>query len=280
MPVARERIKRDNDLTDHQAAELAAVLARLADGAEEAVGNAFLGAYLVGSFARGSGDAFSDVDFLVVTEGGLGPRAEQAVRQLHSSLPESDSPWARHLEGSYAPLAELRHGEGEGRPWLYVDNGSREMAWSTHDNSANLRWMLWEHGIALAGPEPRTLLDPVAPERLAAEALASVDRLAGLAASDPALLGSAWSQPHCVLAMCRFLFSAATGTVTSKREAGEWAIDRLDARWAALIRRALDDRPDPWERVHRPSDPELVAPTREFLRYGPQASLSVRPGRQ
>jgi hypothetical protein len=41
----------------------------------------------------------------------------------------------------------------------------------------------------------------------------------------------------------------------------------MDTRWAALIQRALDDRPDPWGRVHRRADPALVAATWTFIDY-------------
>ena len=46
------------------------------------------------------------------------------------------------------------------QPWLYVDNGSRELEWSTHDNCRVVRWVLRGHGVVLAGPDPAELVDP------------------------------------------------------------------------------------------------------------------------
>jgi hypothetical protein len=61
--------------------------------------------------------------------------------------------------------------------------------------------------------------------------------------------------------------------VTSKREAGEWALRALPAEWTSLVRRALDDRPDPWLKVHEPADPEAVERTLAFADYaGDQAA--------
>lgn len=57
---------------------------------------------------------------------------------------------------------------------------------------------------------------------------------------------SAWLQPHVVLAYCRMLHILSTGRVGSKLTAGHWALSALDDRWATLLHRALDDRPDPW----------------------------------
>jgi hypothetical protein len=59
----------------------------------------------------------------------------------------------------------------------------------------------------------------------------------------------------------------ATGTVTSKTEAGDWALRNLDPRWADLIQRALDDRSDPWLRLHQPADKQATEHTLAFVDY-------------
>jgi hypothetical protein len=70
-----------------------------------------------------------------------------------------------------------------------------------------------------------------------------------------------------VLSHARILHRLAIGEAISKRAAGEWALQTLDPEWAALIRWALDDRPDPWTKVHEPSDPALLRRTRQFINY-------------
>ena len=111
----------------------------------------FVGAHLVGSFALGAGDDHSDVDFVVVTTDVLDAAQETAVRMRHSPFPDQPVHWAQHLEGSYVPAAGPRKpGRPPGR-WLYVDNGSRTMEWSSHDDTAVLRWVMR----ALGGREPR-----------------------------------------------------------------------------------------------------------------------------
>ncbi len=67
--------------------------------------------------------------------------------------------------------------------------------------------------------------------------------------------------------LCRILHTDATGTVTSKREAGEWALRHLDAKWATLIERALDERSDPWARYYEPADAVLIEQTLAFVDY-------------
>ena len=63
------------------------------------------------------------------------------------------------------------------------------------------------------------------------------------------------------------LHTIAIGRVTSKPAAGVWAIGALDPTRSGLIQLALDDRPDPWERVRQRADPEAVARTVAFVAY-------------
>jgi Aminoglycoside adenylyltransferase, C-terminal domain len=76
---------------------------------------------------------------------------------------------------------------------------------------------------------------------------------------------SRWKQQLLVLSACRILHPSDTGWVASKRVSGERALDALDTHWSALIRRALDDRPDPWERVHQAAEPDIIRATMDFI---------------
>lgn len=73
-----------------------------------------------------------------------------------------------------------------------------------------------------------------------------------------------------VLSHCRILHALATGVVSSKRAACEWALRELDPEWTPLIGWALDDRPDPWAKVREQANPELVSRTLAFSDYAAQ----------
>jgi hypothetical protein len=70
-----------------------------------------------------------------------------------------------------------------------------------------------------------------------------------------------------VLSHARILHTLAIGEVSSKRTAGGWAVDALDREWAPLIRWALEERPDPWTKVHEPADPAHLHQARQFIDY-------------
>lgn len=244
-------------------ADLNELLAELAAGARGALGPRFVGAYLWGSFALGAGDGWSDVDFLVATDGE--PEDERALQELHARLFERETPWARHLEGSYVPRELLRRVDPARTPLLYLDNGARELVRDPHCNTAVTRWVLREHGIVLAGPEPRELVEPVPAEALRAEARERLRDFADWVRAEPL---SRWDQPYAVLSVCRFLWTLAHSSVASKPQAGAWAAEALAERWRPLIRRALADRPDPWRRVHEQADAATVAETIAFAQDG------------
>lgn len=169
------------------------VLDHLQAGAQGALGENFVGAYQVGSFALGAVDEASDVDFLVVTRDSITEAQQEGLRALHARLPDLPSPWARHLEGSYASAPQPRYPPRPGQavtPWLYAGNGHRALQRSTHDNSLLTRWIAREHGIVLAGPSAAELIDPISPDQL------SIDARQALAAWDEDLHQRPVSRPE------------------------------------------------------------------------------------
>jgi len=146
--------------------ELNDVLRDLVASAREILGDSMAGAYLQGSFALGDADIDSDCDFLIPLERPVSAQQEHDLRGLHSDIPIRPGHWTRHLEGSYPPIGRLATLDGLGESWLYIDHGWREMQWSTHCNTEVVRWTLREHGVTLAGPDPRTFMVEISPDLL------------------------------------------------------------------------------------------------------------------
>lgn len=259
--------------------DLVDVLVELVDGVRVALTGTLLGAYLQGSFALGAGDAHSDVDFLVVTTADVTKAQLAALARMHARLPNSAVGWAQHLEGSYVPLVALRRPAGSGDGWLYVDNGSRRIERSGHDDTAVMRWVLRRHGIVLAGPEPVALLDPVPSADLRTEAVVTVRRWQDALEGTEGALTSALGQQQHVLALCRVLYTLEYAAVTSKELAARWALQALDPQWWPLITRAVEERPQPWERVHQQADKRLVECTYRFGAYASRWARRPQPGR-
>ena len=221
--------------------ELNDVLAELVSAVKRILDHDFVGCYLQGSFALGAGDMASDCDFLVVTSELVTPHQEVELRAFHAELPARDGFWNRHLEGSYAPADDLKTLSGLERDWLYIDHGWREMQWNEHCNSAVVRWILREHGISLAGPPARDVVDAVPKgvlkQKMRREIPTFVSDLLSWITFD-----IAWAQRYAVESLCRMWFTFETEKVTSKSDSVRWAIERLDNHWHPLLQNALDDR--------------------------------------
>jgi hypothetical protein len=229
-----------------------------------ALGERVLGAYLVGSFALGDADGFSDVDFVVVTNGRLDADAVERLQPLHERIRAQDVTWAHHLEGSYIPEASLRR-PVPGERYPYLDNGASRLVWDDHCNTVVVRWTLREHGIVLAGPDPKTLVSPVSPDDLREEARRRIPEYAAWAREVSPM--RRWMQGYLVVTLCRLLHTLATGSVATKTQATEWALRALDPEWAELIAAARDDRPNRWARADEPVAPEAAARTVAFADY-------------
>lgn len=263
--------------------DVAAVLDTLVDGVRTALGDRLVGAYLVGSFALGCADPrsdrWSDLDFLVVTDGRPDETRVAALRDLHARLPDAGG-WAARLEGSYADLADLRSPMTLGRRWPCVADGSREVGDGARDNTAHSRWLLRERGIVLSGPPSRDLVAEVPATALRAEALGAARARAEQLEDDPTVYADARMQPSCVLTSCRILHTATHAEVTGKAAAARWALGRLDPVHRPVVEAALADRARPPRPLGESADPALAAPTRalvwDVVRLAGQAALEAR----
>jgi hypothetical protein len=248
--------------------ELNELLREFATRVESILGDNFVGAYLTGSFALGAGDLQSDCDFLVVTEATVTAAQERALRQLHDEIPTRAGHWTHHIEGSYAPREHLETLAALDAQWLYIDHGWREMQWSTHCNTEDVRWTLRERGIALAGPDPRQFVAEVPADVLRRRMPALIENFL------PDLFSwidfdIAWAQRYAVTTLCRMLYTLDTGEVASKPASLEWAKDALNPAWHDLIQQAIDDRALGWDPDAAPSAGTVEA-TLAFAEYATQ----------
>lgn len=261
--------------------DLNAVLSEWLSAVQTALGDNLIGAYLQGSFAVGDFDGDSDVDFLAAIRTELSAAQLAELQAVHARIYDLPSPWAQHLEGSYFPEDALRRVEPTGAPPWYLDNTSKVLVRSGHDDTLVVRWVTRERGIILAGPDPKTLIDPVPADDLRREVLRMMRTMREWAEGlfdGRSLIGNRWAQPFTILMYCRMLHTLHTGRIGSKLAGAQWAKEALDARWAGLIERAWDDRPNPSLKVGLPADPEDLKRTADFIEYVFDVALTVGEG--
>lgn len=245
--------------------ELNTVLSKLVHSVQQVVGNNFVGAYLQGSFAVGDFDAHSDVDFIIVIEKELFSEQVQRLQEVHEQIYRLDSSWAQHLEGSYFPKEVLRYHDSTDKQLWYLDNGSRVLIQSNHDNTVLVRSVVREKGVTLVGPSPSTLVNPIPVETLRKAIMATIHDWGQAITSNPEHYNNRFYQSFIVLNYCRMLHDLVRGVPGSKRVGAEWAKVNLDPVWIGLINRTWAGRPHP--EIPQPADPKDFADTLKFVEY-------------
>ena len=223
-------------------ADVNGVLRDLLAQVQTILGTHFVGMYLSGSLALGDFDPrSSDIDVVVVTDTALSDDLFVAIRDMHARFDESRSPWAAKVEAVYIPLDALRHSAPTSARYPQVEKGRTLFMDHLESGWIFQCYTLREHGVVMAGPDPRTLIDPVAPSDMR-RAVAAIPALwLEQAQHDPAWL--AWLQQRghqafVVLTLCRLLYTLDSGAVASKPAAAQWAQKALGRRWADLIERS------------------------------------------
>ena len=245
--------------------ELNMVLERFVGAIGKALGDTFVGAYLQGSFALGDYDEHSDADFIVAVCEDLTVEQVERLQRVHHDIFEMPAAWAKHLEGSYFPLALLRSRAASGAPLWYLDHGSRALVRSSHCNTLLVRVVLREHGVTLAGRPVAELLDPIPVDALGREIRQTMAHWARDILNDPAPYRNRFYQGYIVLSYARMLHDLVEGRPGSKRAGAEWAKQALGPQWRDLIDRAWATRPDPASSVRQPAEPTEFERSLEFM---------------
>jgi hypothetical protein len=221
--------------------------------------------YLDGSLASGDFDQESDIDFVVVSEHPISDNLFSALAAMHERIAAIESHWGIELEGSYLSQQAIRRYDPAHALHPNIERGRGErLKMAHHDETwAVHRYILRERGITLAGPDPRTLIDPVSPAHLRQAMLSALSGWAAGILLEPARLKERGNQIYAVHTLCRILYTLQYGTVVSKPVAVRWALGALEERWVPLIERSWARReyPGSWE------SPDDASETLEFIRY-------------
>jgi hypothetical protein len=210
------------------------IVAEVLDGATTALGGGFVGMYLGGSLATGAFDpGTSDIDFAVITAGDVDDAGAAALRASHDRITVSPRAWAKKLEGLYVPRDTARAHRERGQRCAYLGVGGWFGVVPYQADWIVQLHLVREHGIIVAGPDPKALIDPVTPGELRASCAAIMRDWEPLLADTGRF--DAEYQAYTVLTMCRVLYTLEHGAVASKPQAVDWARERLGGEWTPLI---------------------------------------------
>ena len=208
-------------------AEVEAQAARFASRVSGALGERYVGLYLVGSFALGDLQPDSDLDFVAVLADVDGQADEALIGPLH--VDDGD----HALEGFYISAGDLRrHPADSVRPRLHWLNGEwREVTGALIVESEMLR----RFGHRVDGPPVAELRVFDASADLGASSLRNlqvywvpwIERTGPWLMEHGSLQEQAWAATWCVLGVPRLFVAITGGEIVSKTEAGVRLVRRL-----------------------------------------------------
>jgi predicted nucleotidyltransferase len=216
------------------------LLDALTDCLRGVLGDQLVGAYLFGSSTTGDFDRESDVDVVVVTADKIPDETFAALQAMHARIAAIESWCATQLEVSYIPKRAIRRYDPPDIVHPRLDRGTGESLYMMrHDADWVVqRYLIRERGLALLGPDPSTLIDPISPDELRRAMLELLQEwLAPMLENAPRVRTRGY-QSFIVLSTCRILYTVEHGDVLSKGAAVLWGEKTLDARWTPLIQGA------------------------------------------
>jgi predicted nucleotidyltransferase len=223
------------------------------------------GMYLFGSLTNGDFDEYSDIDVLFVTDAVIAEDKFQALYEMHEMIAEIDSPWASQLEVSYIPKDALRHYDPENNKHPHIDRGmSEKLHIMQHDDDWVVqRYVLYECGITIAGPDPKSLIDPLTAGDLRRSVSEILHSWIHHFLDDHQMFEHRGYQSYTVLTVCRILYTYLQGDVVSKTVAADWAKRNLGNGWNTLIEDAFMGRQNP----SQPASSDEINGTLDFIRF-------------
>lgn len=208
---------------------------------QETLGDQFIGMYLYGSLSSGNFEpSSSDIDFLVVTADMLDEKTIADLESMHLRIWNTGMKRTLKLEGSYLPQKHLPRYEKSGNAYPTINEGKFYLG--PHDSDWIIqRHIIREEGIPLAGPDPKSLIEPVSSQDIRSAAMCFLNSWWFPMLEELPWLEKRGREYHAyaILSMCRSLHALEHGAIVSKPEAAKWAQREFEGRWQTAIKQAL-----------------------------------------
>lgn len=222
--------------------EINELLQQLLPQVKSILADKFVGMYIGGSL---SSDSFqyetSDIDCYIITTSKLSKSMLKNIEKMHKQLYSSNLKYAQKIEASYIPQEDLFHFNPSGmRP--YFNEGCYYLGEYGNNYIIELH-VLREKGISISGPDIKKLIKKISTQDLMLAIQKNLHEYWYSTLRDLSKFKRSDYQVFAILTMCRTLYSLENGTITSKMEAAQWALQILGNRWKNLIEQAISWSP-------------------------------------
>lgn len=208
--------------------------------------------YLHGSVALGAfNKRLSDIDFVTVLHRYPTTNEIRHLQAIHQTLAKKYPQW--RLDGSYLQWHDLGQLPDAVTPYPHVADGVFYLQ-GYRDLNLVTWWVLKHHGIAVLGSSPQTLPFSINWDELVDRMHTNLNEYWRSWTRTPTQLvqlltdyGIQWA----VLGVLRLWYAFRKHDITSKTDAGRYALTHLPDRWHRLIQEAMNLRDAPHQRLYR-----------------------------
>lgn len=217
-----------------------------------------VGLYLYGSLVTGDFDLeISDIDLLAATTSDIDDQEFVQLQRMHDDFVSKNKKWDDRIEIAYLSVAALKTFRSQVSKIAIISPGE-----PFHVKEAGKDWLMnwWvvrQKGLALFGPPPTMLIDPISK----VEFLQAVQEHAQAWAEWINHMQERPAQAYAILTLCRALYTYKNGEQVSKKQAALWAQAYL-RDWASLIQQALV-----WRQARRDEAVDHKATFPETVRF-------------
>lgn len=209
-----------------------------AGGVYAALGEKVIGLYLTGSLTYGDFvPKRSDVDLCVVVKQALSVAELESIQRLHIETEHRYPDWTKRVECSYLPI-DLVHEvlpPKIPRPWwghgVFYAEAPYGNEWILN------QYFLYTSGVALMGPEFRTLVSHVDLNEVQKASARDLFQEWEPKVRNSESLNDGHLQSYVVLNLCRILYTVIYGDAGSKTIAASW-VKAVYPQWSDLIEQA------------------------------------------
>jgi predicted nucleotidyltransferase len=200
--------------------------------------NKIIGIYLFGSLAYGGFDKNrSDIDIVVITKILLKGLELETIKKIHKKLENINQKWSKRFEASYTPIDTLKENNPpkDPRPYygeIFYDEATYGNEWLINN------YLLWNYGIAIYGPEFKTLINkPISIEEVQEACIKDFYKEWKPKINDNEWLSNSHYQSYIVLNICRILYTVNKMELANKQKSCEWVKNNYSV-WENLIKEA------------------------------------------
>ena len=182
----------------------------------------------------------SDIDLVTIVNGPLSPEQLEDLKSMHLHVEASHEKWAKRIECSYLPMNMLPSIQPPKTPRPYF---GEEIFYpeAPYGNEWIInQYLLYKHGIALIGPDFKTLIKPIDIEDVREACIRDLFEEWEPKINDQEWLSNSHYQAYIVLNLCRILYTVSCHETSTKKASAAWVKREFASRWNILIEAAED----------------------------------------